>query len=157
MRKCQHQFFPHIVLSAFLFSLAILALFTTNIEATGETGARPTLTPDPRPTVESGEPKSDEVTRGAYIELHIEPGHLNYWSEVQWQDGLGDWHLVDGWRGSSTEGEVRWFLGEKDLGTGPFRWLVYFQENDDLLAVSESFYLPQKVNEIVIIYVQIDE
>jgi hypothetical protein len=70
------------------------------------------------------------------------------WTVVQWQDGLGNWHDVEGWRGTldkvaSGEGNKTWWVGRADLGYGPFRWLVYEQLDGRLLATSASFNLPQ--------------
>jgi hypothetical protein len=72
---------------------------------------------------------------GAAIEL-VAPAHPGAWSVVQWQDINGNWQDVDGWRGSLNEaGSRRWWVAAKDLGTGPFRWVVGE-------AVSEPFNLP---------------
>jgi hypothetical protein len=71
---------------------------------------------------------------------------------VQWQDAWGDWHDVEGWRGTldgvsadvsgKIVGHKTWWVAAKDLGKGPFRWQVYRCENGKLLATSAPFYLP---------------
>lgn len=139
-----------------LLGLVALSFLTVQIPATNANSDRPTLTPIPRPTLDVEETFSGEII-GAYIELHIEPDHLIYWTEVQWQDVIGNWHQVEGWRGTSMEGVTRWFLGEKDFGTGPFRWLVYQQEDGELLVTSASFYLPDDKDEVTVINVQANE
>ena len=66
------------------------------------------------------------------------------WTRVQWQDTDGDWHEVDGWRGAfDHDMTVTWWVAPIDLGTGPFRWLVYAAEDsDEIITVSEPFFLP---------------
>jgi hypothetical protein len=74
------------------------------------------------------------------------------WTVVQWQDAWGDWHDVEGWQGNLEQvsvnesgqvvGEKTWWVARHDLGTGPFRWLIYQGKESRLLAASEPFYLP---------------
>ncbi len=85
----------------------------------------------------------------AYIELYIQPALRPYWAVVQWQDGLGDWHDVEGWAGKATEGLVVWAVFPSEFGKGPFRWAVY-DDHDDIgntervfLGASGPFYLPE--------------
>ena len=108
----------------------------------------PRFTPTPTPTRRSA--------TGGSIELRVQSDQAGPWTAVetvvQWQDGLGDWHDVDGWRGTLDQfytdgGRKTWWVSERDFGTGPFRWVVY--EGDDTLAVSESFYLPASAGEVV--------
>lgn len=82
---------------------------------------------------------------GGFIELRLDPGRGNVWTEMQWR-GVGDaWHDVDGWRGAPDEaGVVRWYVGPEHLGQGPFRWQVYDQDGRRLLGSSEPFYLPDR-------------
>jgi hypothetical protein len=97
----------------------------------------------------------------ASIELHARfpqawPWGTVHWQElwtvVQWQDAWGGWHDVEGWRGeldevaTGDEGEVvghkTWWVAKSDLGTGPFRWLVYEGRQGRRLATSVPFDLP---------------
>ncbi|RME56643.1 MAG: hypothetical protein D6790_14430 [Caldilineae bacterium] len=39
-------------------------------------------------------------------------------------------------------GQVRWRVAAKDFGTGPFRWAVFEEPGGRLLAISETFTLP---------------
>ena len=90
---------------------------------------------------------------GAPIELlaHASPAQLPHWQKVwtvvQWQDVQGNWHDVEGWRGSLDEivagkGRKTWWVYQRDLGKGPFHWQVYLGEGSRLLATSEPFDLP---------------
>jgi len=103
---------------------------------------RPEIPPTTAPPVPS---------KGAYIELAIQGATVemrSLWTAVQWQDGLGEWHTVEGWQGTPEEdGTKRWWVAPKDFGTGPFRWLVY--QGGELLALSVSFHLPGSAGETV--------
>jgi hypothetical protein len=80
---------------------------------------------------------------GSYIELHVRPAQAGLWTIVQWQDSAGDWHDIEGWSGTLDEGSKRvWWVAPAAFGTGPFRWTVYQSQGGQLLATSESFYLP---------------
>ena len=100
----------------------------------------------PRPTPE---PKSiPRLLAGAYIELHVSSAPAGLWTVVQWEDAFGDWHDVEGWRGTlDTDDNKVWWVDKSDLGKGPFRWVV--TQNGELLATSESLYLPESVGETV--------
>ena len=101
----------------------------------------------------------------ASIELQVRFGSKWYWGAVtwqdlrtvvQWQDSLGAWHAVDGWRGALDEftgGEGRkvWWVAGKDFGSGPFRWAVTAGQSDQPIAVSNSFNLPAHRNEQMIV------
>lgn len=87
---------------------------------------------------------------GSYIELHVYPPQAGLWTIVQWQDGLGDWHDIEGWQGMLDEGHKKvWWVAPKDFGTGPFRWMVYQGQRGKELAQSELFYLPSSAGETV--------
>ena len=69
-------------------------------------------------------------------------------TQVQWQDDKGRWHDVTSWRGAldnvqAAYGYKTWWGGKDDLGTGPFRWLIFAQAKGRLLATSEFFTLPE--------------
>ncbi len=78
-------------------------------------------------------------------------------SVVQWQDDMGGWHEVEGWRGTVGGNRTVWWVEAKDWGKGPFRWLVYESgtEADSILAVSGEFYLPSRQGEVTRISVQV--
>lgn len=129
----------------------------------------PTSTPLPTvpPTVHPSTP-----ALGGTIELHVQlppnwpQGETHWqdlWTVVQWQDRQGKWHDVAGWQGTldslipgeQDAGIKAWWVGESDLGAGPFRWLVYRERDGRLLARSASFHLPQRAKETVTVRVEI--
>ena len=114
----------------------------------------------PTPGAPSGTGSDDDDSGGgpigAYIELHTHPVTPGVWSLVQWQDSDDHWHNVDGWQGDlDSTGTRRWWVDARDFGTGPFRWLVLQRPNDQPLATSASFHLPQGANEILRIEVSL--
>ncbi|MBN1889706.1 MAG: hypothetical protein JW850_17045 [Thermoflexales bacterium] len=107
----------------------------------------PTSTPVPSPQP-TALPAPSSPPEGGQIVLCVRGDvRPTVWTVVQWQDGLGDWHDVEGWRGTldevaSGEGKKTWWVGRADLGHGLFRWLVYERLDGHLLAHSASFNLP---------------
>lgn len=76
------------------------------------------------------------------------------WIAVQWQNTDSTWHTVDGWQGdldytSSGVPFKQWAVASANYGTGPFRFVVYAQENGTVWATSESFTLPSSLGENV--------
>ena len=100
----------------------------------------------------NGDDDDDESANGAYIELRVQPGLGEVWTVVQWQDSLGRWQDVDGWRGQVGPGQaVNWWVAPKDLSTGPFRWLVYQDQGRRAVVwASELFYLPKQGETLVV-------
>ncbi|MEJ5309102.1 MAG: hypothetical protein WHX52_04980 [Anaerolineae bacterium] len=128
--------------------------------------APPTLTPTPFSVISPlFTPTAPALREGATIWLRVQssasdPRWQTLWTVVQWQDALGDWHDVEGWRGALDEvvgGEGRkvWWLPADLFGAGPFRWLVYAQPGGALLATSEAFRLPDSTGQIEIVTVVI--
>lgn len=116
---------------------------------------RPTVTP--RPT--SPTPPAKPSPRRTLIVLvftapEMPPaGWQALWTGIQWQDAIGAWHDVDGWQGALDEiargvGKKTWVVAEGHLGSGPFRWLVYARQGDDVVAASQPFYLPSAAGDI---------
>jgi hypothetical protein len=106
---------------------------------------RATLTPTPHAY----------SSAGTYIELRLPTDNLNLWTAVQWQDSLGNWHDVEGWRGSpdaTTEHKSNkiWWVLPYSYGKGPVRWQVYDRVGGQLLATSQSFFLPQANQHVVV-------
>jgi hypothetical protein len=67
---------------------------------------------------------------------------------------MGDWHDVEGWRGNLDEeepgiGKKVWVVEDKDLGDGPFRWLLYARPGGPLAAISDPFYLPAAPGDVL--------
>jgi hypothetical protein len=150
---------PHKVFYAALVGLLLLAWFvrpgygsvaeTMQAEDT-ELPERPTpMALPPRPETSRLEP-----FRGGHIELHIAPA-ADIWTEVEWQGGDGQWHVVEGWRGyASKQGMVRWYVLQSHLNKGPYRWQLYLYEGGDYLATSEPFRLPAMNGDKVLVDVK---
>jgi hypothetical protein len=87
---------------------------------------------------------------GSYIELRVYPPQAGLWTIVQWQDSTGAWHDIEGWSGTLDEGHKKvWWVAPAIFGKGPFRWMVYQSQGGQLLAISDSFYLPDSAGEKV--------
>lgn len=76
------------------------------------------------------------------------------WIAVQWQNTDLTWHTVDGWQGdldytSSGVPFKQWAVASADYGTGPFRFVVYAQEDGAVWATSDSFTLPSSLGQNV--------
>ena len=92
---------------------------------------------------------------GTYIELRLPTDNINLWTVVQWQDGVGNWHDVESWRGildtiHEHKGDKIWWVLPYSYGDGPCRWLVYDRAGGQLLATSHAFYLPEANRRVII-------
>lgn len=95
--------------------------------------------------------------KGGIIELQIEGMTTPLWTEVEWQGGNGQWHLVDGWRGTiEPERPLQWWVGAENLGEEAFRWQIYDAKGGALLATSETFDLPVANRQTVSVQVMVD-
>jgi hypothetical protein len=106
----------------------------------------PRQTATPTPT-SSPERSRDDAPTGSHIALHVTFEQAGLWTVVQWQDSAGNWHDVEGWRGTLDEGQKVWWVAQKDFGTGPFRWVVYQSQGGKLLGSSVPFNLPAFPNQ----------
>jgi len=127
-----------------IFALAMVMFFAVMPISQADLPPRPTPTAVPMPS---------STPQGARIVLQTLQTQAEMWTVVQWQDINGDWHNVDGWRGSSVDGSVQWWVAQKDFGTGPFRWAVYSSEEGELSAASETFHMPTDANQTLVITV----
>jgi hypothetical protein len=124
----------------------------------------PTATPTATPLPPTGKPQSRPRPAGpggAWIALDCQLAAQSrsvfvpeLWTAVQWQDSRGRWHDVEGWRGqleavANGRGTKRWWVAQKDFGTGPFRWVVRRGQEGALLAASQPFSLPRAKGETV--------
>ena len=76
------------------------------------------------------------------------------WAGVQWQGIDGVWHEVAGWQGALEDsGGQRWWVEPQDLGTGPFRWVVYTRAGGAVWGASAVFTLPVAVGETLTVSV----
>jgi hypothetical protein len=126
------------------------------------TSTRPRAPSLPSATASPSAPTPiNPTTRGANIVLWVELGSTEgmeqewhrLWTVVQWQDACGEWHDVEGWRGtpdgfSNGMAWKGWWVSSQHLGQGPFRWLIYPQEGAPAI-VSESFFLPSRTDEML--------
>ncbi len=108
----------------------------------------PTATPQPptaTPIVPAtpGSPTAIPASQPVRIRLIVEnPAYRDAWSLVQWLDGVGNWHDVNGWLGQMAGGEVQWHVLPQDYDTGPFRWVILDAPDGAVLAASKPFDLP---------------
>lgn len=112
----------------------------------------PTLTSTPRP-----------ISNSAAIELNVQflpnaPADANWreslWTMVAWQDGFGEWHIVEGWKSNldevkSSGGRKIWYVSDDQFGKGPFSWLVSPGPEGDPIAASLPFNMPSSAGVIV--------
>ncbi len=83
------------------------------------------------------------------ILVYIPSAPSTAWVTVQWLDGAGGWHDVEGWQGNldlATGSNLpfkQWTVLAGQYDQGPFRWVVYNQRGGDVWGVSPSFNLPQ--------------
>lgn len=129
---------------SFLYVLSIVVSLSgaAQVNASDLTNRLPPR-PSPVPTVSPGSVLYPE----GYIELSVLSARADLWTAVQWQAHDGIWHTVEGWQGTLDEikngqGRKTWWVGKADMGTGPFRWLIYQSYQGKLLATSSPFYLP---------------
>lgn len=92
-------------------------------------------------------PSTPDPNAGAGIALSVSGLTSPYFAVVQWQDGLGGWHDVDGWRGEVQDHYVLWYVSSVLFGKGPFRWVVY--RGEETLGISEAFDMPSAANALV--------
>ncbi|GIK56642.1 MAG: hypothetical protein BroJett015_23050 [Chloroflexota bacterium] len=142
-------------------------------------GEPPTATPVPQeptpaPPTATPEPVAEPAQTGSRLQLHAHYGpnwqwHLTawqeLWTEVQWSDGA-NWYPVEGWRGqmdniSQVGGQwvsVReWWVGGENLGSGPYRWVIYERQGGAALLTSSPFSLPARGGETMVISVTVGE
>ena len=136
-------------LAAWSGSVMIGLLLIGSWQPTAQAGTLPppraTLTPTPQV----------DDSAGAYIELRLPTDNINLWTVVQWQDGVGNWHDVESWRGvldslNEHKGDKIWWVLPYSYGDGPCRWLVYDRAGGQLLATSHAFYLPGANRRVII-------
>ena len=141
-----------------LSTILLLAGFTTSDKSpNADLPPRPTPAPTAVSPIEIVSAPSGEQIR-LNLENEVDEIPSNLWTTVEWQDpNTGDWHMVDGWRGSlDTLTTQTWWVGSDLFGDGPFRWQLYAGEDGELLATSESFDLPTRVGLMVVVNVMLE-
>jgi hypothetical protein len=132
----------------------------------------PTETPEPE-ALEPEHSAGSHLPKGGALEMEAtfskdwpwqEMLWNNVWLEVEWTDGE-TWFKVDGWRGNldtidqrdgSWVGQKTWWVAPEDLGTGPFRWVVYDYENGNMISTSEEFELPADHGQATVVEVALN-
>jgi hypothetical protein len=109
----------------------------------------PTLTPEP---IAQPAPATGRLELGLTFPQTLSYPWQDLWTVVQWKDEKGIWRDVEGWQGTLDQvedgvGVKTWWVGEKHLEKGPFRWKIYRTKGGWLLATSEEFNLPAAVNQ----------
>jgi hypothetical protein len=140
------------ILTAFIMALTLTLIFMVLGQGQG-TVAGGGLPPRPTPTAVPAVP-----VNGATVRLHTSASMPGAWTIIEWQNELGDWYEVAGWRGHLDDGNAdmkAWWVYPTNYGEGPFRWLVYTGQNGDLLAVSEPFDLPNHNHQVVSVEIEI--
>ncbi len=135
--------------------VAMALLIAISGSASGVLAAPSSLPPRPTPIPTRAPGPAESKPRGGWIELRVQAiNRPNISSVVQWQDGQGEWHDVDSWRGEFDEvvysvGTKTWWLEEWLFGAGPFRWVVYDQTSGQVLARSAPFTMPREHRQTV--------
>jgi len=145
MTNREHNLIRGALVTVIGMLLLMVSLPALSLAAPSALPTRPTRSPTVTPTATPWAPAPFKPQVGAYIELHVHSAQVpaQVWTIVQWQDYFGAWHNVDGWQGTLDVGNQKlWWVADKDLGTGPFRWVVYQGQAGPSLAVSEPFHLP---------------
>lgn len=139
---------------------ALILLFVSTVFA--KTDIADDLPPRPEPTATATatpiQTKQSTASSGALIQLETSKSLPGAWTQVQWQNEQGDWYDVDGWRGHLDDGTANmkiWWVSSENFGDGPFRWLIYAEEEGAQLAVSESFDLPAMKWQVQVISVDV--
>lgn len=134
------------MLAVLLIGLTLLIWLPHPLRADENLPPRATPTP-----VKSEKNRHSNRPIGAHIRLQLPAGQSGAWTVVQWQDSAGNWHDVEGWQGALEGSQKTWWVDAKDFRKGPFRWVVYAEQNGQILGHSNSFYLPTAAAEMIIV------
>jgi hypothetical protein len=118
------------------FVCTILGVVSLTSQVQADLPPRPTKTPTPEEQKPTPEPPA-----GTLI-LSTQPAKDGLWSVVQWQDPKGNWHDVEGWRGTVANGKTIWWVEQDNWGNELFRWVVLQEQGGETLGISQSFVLP---------------
>jgi hypothetical protein len=118
-----------------IFNGVVIGLLTLGLGLIPTPALAESGLPDRNPPAANDGERDDRGPVGTYIELAA-PEHAGAWSVVQWQDVNGNWHDVEGWRGTlDSSGYIRWWVAARDFGTGPFRWVITSGTGDSIADV----------------------
>ena len=140
------RFKPNLWMAIFVlvvYGLPVVLLLLSAQDAHAALPPRPT----PVPTSTQASPSAPQPPVGATIALRVSPARAALWTMIQWQDAFGGWHDVEGWQGTldeikDGEGKKTWWVAPANFGQGPFRWVVYQEQDGQPLIFSEPFDLP---------------
>jgi len=145
-------------LLAFLVLISALLLAWPSPVTHAGPGLPPRETPTPTRPPGDGDDDKDDEPAGAHIVLQVQSAPMDAWTIVQWQDSAGGWHDIEGWQGTLNEGHKKvWWVAPDIFGRGPFRWTVYQSQGGQLLATSDSFYLPDSAGKKVRVGMSLSE
>jgi len=151
-----------IIVSSIACTLLTLGLFAgPGLTATADLPPRPTPPqPEPVPVVNGG-----EIVLQTLFGVGWSSTGMNWqdlYTVVQWQDQWGNWHDVNGWRGTldkvyasgdQIKGMKSWWVPADLFGNGLFRWQVYVSQDGELLVQSTDFKLPERIRQSVVVEV----
>ena len=114
----------------------------------------------PRPTTLPATPEPNAATKpgGGWIQVRVSNATTQS-VIVQWQDTLGAWNDVSGWRGQfdtieNSVGIKTWWVDQSLFGAPNFRWMV-LDANGKALVPSPVFALPTEKNQSVLVQVSL--
>ena len=136
---------PIFILISLLSMFLFISLFLFSPGVSADTPPRPELTPTPHPATTPVSPvASSQSSQSAAIILTLSDPAPAYWTSVQWLDEEDEWQDVSGWQsGFNENGMVVWAVAAKDYGTGPYRWVIYTEEDGTVYSTTDLFYLPE--------------
>jgi hypothetical protein len=157
----------------FVLALAMSLMVVASLDALS--GALP---PRPEPgtqRADSSEVSNGNASDGAVLLLDVQFPSTWGWEKTHWQSlwtgvewlnpSTGTWHDVEGWQGTLdglTSGDDQTLVGQKvwwvlssNLGTGPFRWVVYDGKGGRPLVISEAFNLPKRAGQTMTVDVSL--
>ena len=117
----------------------------------------------PRPVLEAPPPPGPGESKpvGGWIQLQAQgAADATQWSDVEWQDGVGEWHKVESWTGQYDQvrngvGIKTWWVDRYTFGPTPFRWAISDSTGKNVLVTSATFNLPTQNQQTVIVMVSL--
>jgi hypothetical protein len=81
---------------------------------------------------------------------------------IEWQDGQGNWHDVEGWKAildevKGSEGRKVWYVSSDLFGKGPFCWVICPDPGSEPIATSAPFHMPDAAGETVRVNVSVGQ